>query len=69
MAGSLRAPAYFDNMSDAPTRFEITAAVNGLPVLFDFLGPGDVSDLLTKIAVRLTRVGKGDPPLAPFTSP
>jgi hypothetical protein len=43
--------------------FEITPALNGRPVLFDFLGPGDICDLLLLVANRLIRVGNGDPAL------
>jgi hypothetical protein len=42
--------------------FEITAALEGQTVLFDFVGPGDVCDLLLFVAWRLTRIGNGDPP-------
>lgn len=41
--------------------FEITSALQGKTVLFDFLGPGDVFDLLQFISVRLIRIGNGDP--------
>lgn len=42
--------------------FEIDAALEGQPVLFDFIGPGDVCDLLTFVSWRLIRMGNGDPP-------
>ena len=43
--------------------FEITAALNGQRVLFDFMGPGDVCDLLMFVSSRLVRIGDGDAPL------
>ncbi len=46
----------------SPTTFEITPAVDGQPVLFDFMGPGDICDLLLFIGWRLIRLGNGDPP-------
>lgn len=42
--------------------FEITRSLQGKPVLFDFIGPGDVCDLLLYVADRLVRIGNGDPP-------
>jgi len=42
--------------------FEITHACQGQPVLFDFMGAGDVIDLLMFVSWRLIRVGNGDPP-------
>jgi hypothetical protein len=41
--------------------FVISSALNGRGVLFDFLGPGDVCDLLAFVSVRLLRIGNGDP--------
>lgn len=43
--------------------FEITRGLQGQPVLFDYVGPGDVYDLLMFVSWRLIRVGNGDPPL------
>jgi hypothetical protein len=43
--------------------FEITPGLHGQKVLFDFVGPGDISDLLLFISVRLIRIGNGDPPM------
>ena len=69
--GEPRRPAHFtgaagsDGVTAAAhpaTTFEITAALEGRTVLFDFLGPGDVCDLLMVIANRLIRIGNGDPP-------
>lgn len=67
-----RRPAHFtgaagllpDGVTSVPsgTTFEITPALNGQPVLFDFIGPGDVCDLLLFIGWRLIRLGNGDPP-------
>ena len=34
--------------------FEISESLNGKPVLFDFMGPGDVLDLLQSIEIYLT---------------
>lgn len=36
--------------------FEIEAGLHGKPVLFDFMGPGDVLDLLQSVDVYLTRI-------------
>ena len=46
--------------------FEITPAVHGQAVLFDFIGPADVCDLFQFVAVRLTRMANGDPPMPLF---
>ena len=43
--------------------FEVTAALEGQPVLFDFMEPGDILVLLQRISVRLIRIANGDPPL------
>ena len=40
------------------TIFEITPALNGLPVLFDFMDAGDVLDLLFSIAFHLDEIGR-----------
>jgi hypothetical protein len=42
------------------TMFEITAALNGQLVLFDFMGAGDVLDLLSSVGARLERMGRGE---------
>jgi hypothetical protein len=47
--------------SDKKTIFEISPALNGQPVLFDYLGPGDVLDVLLSVGIYLTRMGNGDP--------
>jgi hypothetical protein len=41
--------------------FEITPALDGQGVLFDFLGPGDVLELLGSVGVYLKRMGNGEP--------
>jgi len=47
--------------------FEITPAVHGQRVLFDFMDAGDVLELLGHVAVYLKRMGTGTPPLRPPT--
>jgi hypothetical protein len=47
--------------SDTKAEFEITANLQGQPVLFDFMGPGDVLDLLMSVGLYLIRMGNGDP--------
>jgi hypothetical protein len=42
--------------------FEITPACQGKAVLFEFMGPGDIVDLLIFVSWRLIRRGNGDPP-------
>ena len=42
--------------SGASSEFEIVPGLQGKPVLFDFMGPGDVLDLLLSVEVYLTRV-------------
>jgi hypothetical protein len=42
------------------TIFEITAALDGQPVLFDFMGAGDVLDLLHSVGADLQRIGRGE---------
>jgi hypothetical protein len=46
----------------APTFFEVTHALDGQSVLFDFMGAGDVHDLLMFVGWRLRRIANGDPP-------
>ena len=36
--------------------FQIEASLQGQPVLFDFMGPGDGLDLLQSIGIYLTRI-------------
>lgn len=44
------------------TTFEIVGALAGQPVLFNFMGPGDVLYLLMSVGVYLIRIGNGEPP-------
>ena len=46
---------------DSKAEFEITAALEGQEVLFGFMGPGDVLDLLLSVGLYLIRMGNGDP--------
>jgi hypothetical protein len=46
--------------SDSKIGFEINPMLQGQKVLFDFMGPGDVLDLLMSIGVYLTRMGHGE---------
>ena len=41
--------------------FEITDALDGQPLLFDFMGAGDVLDLLHSVGAHLQRIGRGKP--------
>lgn len=45
------------------TYFEVTPSQQGTTVLFDFMGPADILDLLSFISVRLIRIGNGDAPM------
>jgi hypothetical protein len=47
--------------SDTKAIFEITPNLQGQQVLFDFLGPADVLDLLQSVSTYLTRIGTGQP--------
>jgi len=47
--------------SDTNAVFEITPNLQGQPVLFDFMGPGDVLDLISSVGLYLIRMGNGDP--------
>jgi len=42
------------------TIFEITTALDGCSVLFDFMGAGDVLDLLASVGARLERLGRSE---------
>jgi hypothetical protein len=42
--------------SDTKAVFEIVDSLHGNPVLFDFMGPGDVLDVLQSVEVYLTRI-------------
>ena len=50
-----------DIRGDLKAEFEITPHLHGQPVLFNFMGPGDVLDLLMSVGLYLTRMGNGDP--------
>jgi hypothetical protein len=52
---------FADVKSERKTVFEITPALNGQAVLFDYMGPGDVLDLLMSIGLYLGRMGVGRP--------
>lgn len=47
--------------SDLNVVFEIDPSLNGTDVLFAFMGPGDVLDLLMSVGLYLIRMGNGDP--------
>lgn len=47
--------------SDTKADFEITPSIQGQTVLFDFMGPGDVIDILSSVGLYLIRMGNGDP--------
>jgi hypothetical protein len=47
--------------SVSKSEFEITPALHGQSVLFDFMGPADVVELLMSIGIYLIRTGNGDP--------
>ena len=47
--------------NDTGAEFEVTPSHQGQTVLFDFMGPGDVIDLLMSVGVYLIRMGNGDP--------
>jgi hypothetical protein len=50
-----------DYRSPTNTIFEITPDRDGQPVLFDFIGAGDVLDLLHSVGARLQQMGRGEP--------
>ena len=45
---------------DLKPEFEITASLNGAKVLFDFMGAGDVLDLIKSVGLYLIRMGNGE---------
>jgi hypothetical protein len=51
------------------TIFEIKPKLNGQSVLFDFMGAGDVLDLLSSVAAHLDRIGRGEPARLPQRTP
>lgn len=42
--------------------FRIVPGLHGMPVLFDFIGPGDICDLLLFVSNRLIRIGNREAP-------
>ena len=68
-AGQPIRPAWFtggrgaraDGSSAPATTFVIRPELDGMRVLFDFMGPGDVLELVQHIEWRLLRVGNHDP--------
>jgi hypothetical protein len=46
--------------SDSKAEFEITPNLQNQPVLFDFMGPGDILHLLMSVSLYLIRMGNGD---------
>jgi hypothetical protein len=48
--------------SDTGAEFEITPNLQGQRVLFDFMGPGDILDLIVSVGLYLIRTGNGDSP-------
>jgi hypothetical protein len=46
--------------SDSKAEFEITPNLQNQAVLFDFMGPGDILDLLMSVGLYLVRMGNGD---------
>jgi hypothetical protein len=49
--------------------FEVTTALNGSPVLFDFMGPADVLDLLLSASNHLAGIAEGYPGRPDISSP
>lgn len=47
--------------SDTKAVFEIEPSLHGKEVLFDYMGPGDVLDVLQSVGLYLIRMGNGDP--------
>ena len=47
--------------SDTNAMFEITANLQGQPVLFDYMGAGDVLDALISVGMYLMKMGNGEP--------
>src|SRR5258708_40075092 len=46
--------------NDSKAEFEITPNLQNQPVLFDFMGPGDILHLLMSVSLYLIRMGNGD---------
>jgi hypothetical protein len=47
--------------NDTKAVFEITPAVHGQSLLFDYMGAGDVLDVMTSVGLYLIGMGNGDP--------
>jgi hypothetical protein len=47
--------------SDTNAVFEISMSLQGQRVLFDYMGAGDVLDVLMSVGIYLIRMGNGDP--------
>jgi hypothetical protein len=47
------------------SKFEVTPALNGQLVLWDFMEAGDVLNLIQTVSLYLIRMGNGDEPLRP----
>jgi hypothetical protein len=54
-------PAHNCDADYRNTIFEITPALDGQPVLFDFMDAGDLLDLLFSVGFYLQRMGEGRP--------
>jgi hypothetical protein len=46
---------------DLKAEFRITSELSGIPVLFEFMGSGDVLDLIMSVGEYLMRMGNGEP--------
>jgi len=55
-------PAHNREAAFRKITFEITPALNGQAVLFDFMAAGDLLDLLSSVGLHLKRLGQGEPP-------
>jgi hypothetical protein len=51
-------PAYL-RLYDNSERFRVSSGLKGNRILFDFVGPGDVTDILTLAAERLKDLERG----------
>jgi hypothetical protein len=58
-----RYPAHNKFANVREVDFEISPALHGSPVLFDFMGPADCLDLLQSVGIYLHRMGAGLPRL------
>jgi hypothetical protein len=55
-------PAHNKQARVKTAEFDIEASLEGKPVLFDFMGAGDVLDLLMSVEIYLTRIRELKPP-------